>query len=142
MLVEEVLDITDKDFIELPLYLWSVAAGQPVPADHTIERTVRVVSDLVPHPKNSYVLRVVGDSMEKAHILNGDLIIVDHSQEARHNNIVVASLNGEMTVKRLHSVGKRVLLLPENEKYAPIMVGEFDNFVIHGVVTGCFRNVQ
>jgi DNA polymerase V len=137
----EVLDRNAQDFVELPLYLWSVAAGQPVPADNTVERTVRVVSDLVPHPRHCYVLRVVGDSMEKAHIYHGDLIIVDHSQEARHNNIVVASLNGEMTVKRLHSIGKKIMLLPENEKYAPIIVGEFDSFVIHGVVTGCFRSV-
>jgi DNA polymerase V len=138
----EVLDDRNYQYVELPLYLWSVAAGQPVPADDTIERTLRVVSDLVPHPRNSYLLRIVGDSMEKAHIHSGDLIVVDHGMEARHNAIVVASLNGEMTVKRLHHVGKKILLLPENEKYAPIVVGEFDHFVIHGVVTGCFRNIQ
>jgi DNA polymerase V len=138
----EVLDRREQDYVELPLYLWSVAAGQPVPADNTVERTVRIVSDLVPNPAKSYLLRVVGDSMEKAHIFAGDLIVVDHSMEPRHNSIIVASLNGEMTVKRLHQVGKKILLLPENEKYAPIVVGEFDAFVIHGVVTGCFRPVQ
>lgn len=128
--------------VELPLYLWSVAAGKPVPADNTIERTVRVPGDLVPNPKHCYLLRVMGDSMEKAHIFDGDLIVVDHSAEPRHNSIVVASLNGEMTVKRLYHIGKRVMLLPENEKYAPMVIGQFDQFEIHGVVTGCFRNVQ
>jgi DNA polymerase V len=138
----EVLDHRPSDFVELPLYLWSVPAGQPMPADTTVEKTMLIPTDLVPHPRNSYLLRVVGDSMIKAHIFDGDLIIVDHSQEPRHNCIVVASINGEMTVKRLFSVGKRMMLLPENEKYQPIMIGEFDHFVIHGVVTGCFRNVR
>jgi DNA polymerase V len=138
----EVLDHRPSDFVELPLYLWSVPAGQPMPADATVEKTVLIPTDLVPHPRNSYLLRVVGDSMIKAHIFDGDLIIVDHSQEARHNTIVVASLNGEMTVKRLFNVGKRMMLLPENEKYPPITIGEFDQFVIHGVVTGVFRNVK
>jgi DNA polymerase V len=137
----EVLDIRKKDFIELPLYLYSVAAGKPVIADQTVEKTLRVPSDLVPHPKNCYLLRVMGDSMEKAHIFDGDLIIVDHATEPRHNNIVVASLNGEMTVKRLYAVGRKILLLPENEKYSPITVGEFDHFVIHGVVSGIYRTV-
>ena len=138
----EVLDIREKDFVALPLYLWSVAAGQPVIADQTVEKTLRVPSDLVPHPKSCYLLRVMGDSMEKAHIFDGDLIIVDHAAEPHHNNIIVASLNGEMTVKRLYAVGRKVMLLPENEKYAPIMIGEFDHFVIHGVVSGVFRNVS
>jgi DNA polymerase V len=137
----EVLDIREKDFVSLPLYLWSVAAGQPVMADNTVEKTLRVPSDLVPHPKNCYLLRVMGDSMEKALIFDGDLIIVDHASEPHHNNIIVASLNGEMTVKRLYAIGRKIMLLPENEKYAPIMIGEFDHFVIHGVVSGVFRNV-
>jgi DNA polymerase V len=137
----EVLDVRENDFFELPLYLWSVAAGQPVAADNTVEKTLRVPSDLVPHPKNCYLLRVMGDSMEKAHIFHGDLIVVDHAEEPRHNNIVVASLNGEMTVKRLYAIGKKLMLLPENPNYKPIPVGEFDHFVIHGVVTGVFRNV-
>jgi DNA polymerase V len=137
----EILDVREKDYFQLPLYLWSVAAGQPVVADGSVEKTLRVPSDLVPHPKNCYLLRVMGDSMEKAHIFNGDLIIVDHSAEAQHNNIVVASLNGEMTVKRLYAIGKKMMLLPENVNYKPILIGEFDNFVIHGVVTGVFRNV-
>jgi SOS regulatory protein LexA len=142
MAMVEVLDFRKEDFIELPLYLWSVRAGKPVGADDTVEKTLRVPADLVPHPKNCYLLRVVGNSMERAHILDGDLIIVDHAAEARHNNIVVASVNGDMTVKRLFSVGKRLMLLPENPAYKPIVIGEFDHFIIHGVVTGVFRNVQ
>ena len=139
----EVLDIRgDKDFVEIPLYMYSVRAGKPVNADDTVEKTLRVPADLVPHPKNCYLLRVVGNSMERAHILDGDLIIVDHSAEARHNTIVVASVNGDMTVKRLYSIGKRIMLLPENPEYKPLVIGEFDHFVIHGVVTGVFRNVQ
>lgn len=139
----EVLDLrAEKDFVEVPLFMWSVRAGKPVNADDSVEKTLRVPADLVPHPKNCYLLRVVGNSMEKAHILDGDLIIVDHAAEPRHNNIVVASVNGDMTVKRLFAVGKRIMLLPENNDYKPIVVGEFDHFVIHGVVTGVFRNVQ
>jgi len=139
----EVLDIRgDKEFIELPLYMYSVRAGKPVNADDTVEKTLRVPADIVPHPKNCYLLRVVGDSMQKAHILDGDLIIVDHAAEARHNSIIVASLNGDMTVKRLFAIGKRIMLLPENPNYKPMVVGEFDHFVIHGVVTGVFRNVH
>ncbi|MCS6809168.1 MAG: transcriptional repressor LexA [Bacteroidota bacterium] len=132
----------DNAYVQVPLYMWSVHAGKPIQADDTVESTMRVPADLIPHPKNCYLLRVIGNSMERAHILDGDLIIVDHTAEPRHNSIVVASVNGEMTVKRLFAVGNRTMLLPENPAFQPIIIREFDTLVIHGVVIGVFRNVQ
>ncbi len=126
-------------YVELPLYMWSVSAGRPVPVEDTIERTQRVFHDLVPHPTSTYLLRVRGDSMENAMIFDGDLIIVDYHVQPRHNHIVIASLNGEMTVKRLYHLNGRTMLMPENTKYKPITISEHDELIVHGVVTGCYR---
>ena len=96
----------------------------------------------VPNPKDSYSVIATGDSMEGAHIFAGDMLVIDAGKQAREGDIVVAWLNGDMTVKRLqHDVTGQVMLLPENEKYAPIIVSEHDEMRILGVVTSVHRKL-
>lgn len=118
----------------LPFYLSKVQAGFPSPGDDYIEGHLDLNQQLVPHPAATFLVRATGDSMTDAGIHSGDLLIVDKSLQAQHGKIVIAALNGELTVKRLSKVGGRVQLLPENPKYKPIDISEEQDFVIWGVV--------
>jgi DNA polymerase V len=96
----------------------------------------------VPNPKDSYSVNATGDSMEGARIFAGDMLVIDAGMEARDGHIVVAWLNGELTVKRLgHTAEGHTMLQPENPKYAPIVVSEHDEMRILGVVTSVHRKL-
>jgi DNA polymerase V len=94
------------------------------------------------NPKDSYSVIAVGDSMEGSHIFAGDMLVIDAGMEARDGLIIVAWLNGELTVKRLaHDDSGVMMLVPENSKYAPIVVSEHDDVRILGVVTSVHRKL-
>ena len=119
----------------LPLYANSVSAGFPSPADDYIERKLDLNTHLVQHPAATFFVRASGDSMQEAGIQSGDMLIVDRSLEATHGKIVIAALNGELTVKRLSRQGGRVQLIPANKHYQPIDISDEHELVIWGVVT-------
>ena len=126
--------------LSLPL-LGRVAAGQPIGADAGIEREVFVDPHLF-HPRPDYLLRVRGDSMRDDGILDGDLIAVHRTPQARSGQTVVARIDGEITVKRLEYGlgGDRVRLLPRNPEHAPIEVdARSDDFAIEGLFVGVLR---
>jgi DNA polymerase V len=114
---------------------WKVAAGFPSPAaDHTQKR-IDLNEHLIRNKDASYIFKVKGDSMVGAGIFEGDSLLVDRSIEARHGNIILAVLNNEFTVKRLHRRGGLVKLIPENKLYPPIVVKEAEELLVWGVVT-------
>ena len=93
---------------------------------------------LIKNPTASFFARVEGDSMIDAGIFEGDLLVIDKSLNAKHNDIVVAAVNNEFTVKRL-CTNQGIRLIAENTSYAPIeLTGEME-FAIWGVVTGMVR---
>jgi DNA polymerase V len=120
---------------ELPLFFNAVSAGFPSPADDFIEARIDLNKQLVKHPTATFLVRVVGDSMINAGIRADDILIVDRSIEPRSGQIVVAAINGELTVKRYHKTDEGVFLLPENENYQPISLSEYSDNIIWGVVT-------
>jgi len=126
----------------LPLFLSRISAGFPSPADDYIEGKLSLDEHLVRQPEATFFLRVQGDSMIGAGIHDGDLLIVDKSLTAQHNNIVIAEVFGELTVKRLHDQGGVVLLLAENTAYRPIVINEESQLVIWGVVTNVVHNLR
>ena len=115
-----------------------VAAGSPILAQENIERHVRLDAALF-SPRADYLLKVRGMSMKDAGILDGDLLAVHRSPEARTGQIVVARLGDEVTVKRLKRKGNRVELLAENPDYAPIVVD--GPLAIEGLAVGLIRNM-
>ncbi len=119
----------------LSLYLSRVQAGFPSPADDYVEKTLDLNEHLITHPAATFFLRVAGDSMIGAGIHNNDILIVDRSLQAKHNSIVIAVLNGELTVKRLKIKKGTYSLVPENPAYAEIIIKEEMEFVVWGVVT-------
>jgi repressor LexA len=123
----------------LPL-VGRVAAGQPILAEQHIEDHYSVDPRLFT-PAPDYLLRVRGQSMRDAGILDGDLLAVHRTPEARNGQIVVARLEDEVTVKRFRRRGNRVTLLPENPEFEPIVVDlRREPLVIEGIGVGVIRN--
>jgi repressor LexA len=122
----------------LPL-VGRVAAGSPILAQENIENEYRVDPSLF-SPRPHYLLRVEGDSMLNAGILDGDLLAVHRTPEARNGQIVVARLDDEVTVKRFERNGHRVSLLAENPAFRPIQVDlRRQSLVIEGRAVGVIR---
>jgi len=127
----------DDDAVRLPV-LGRVAAGQPIGADIGSDATV-VLDRHVFHPTPDYLLRVQGDSMRDEAILDGDLIGVRRTADARHGQVVIARVDGEITVKVLHFGGDGLRLMPRNPEHAPIAVAEDQDFAIEGLFCGLLR---
>ena len=117
-----------------PLYASRVPAGFPSPADDYVDQRLDL-NDLVERPAATFFVKVTGDSMTGASIHDGDLLLVDRSLEATDGKIVIAGVNGELTVKRLSLKGDEVWLMPENPAYPPLQLKEGLDCVIWGVVT-------
>ncbi len=118
----------------VPLYLSPVAAGFPSPADDYIDQGLDLHTHLVRNPSATFFLRAQGNSMIEAGIHDGDLLVVDRSLNAGHNRIVIAALDGELTVKRLVHRNNSVFLVPANPKYPEMDVSLSENLHIWGVV--------
>lgn len=123
----------------IPLYSSRVQAGFASPADDFIEQYLDLNELLVKHEQATYFVRVAGRSMVEAGIQPNDILIVDRSLEARHNKIVIAVIDGEVTVKRLYKRNGKIILKAENPDYKDIPVyGELN---IWGVVTSIIHQV-
>jgi repressor LexA len=123
--------------LSLPV-LGRVAAGAPIGADAGVERHVlldRALFSTAP----DYLLRVHGDSMRDDGIFDGDLVAVKRASDARNGQVVVARLDGEITIKRLERSATRIRLLPRNPDYAPILVPAGSDFAIEGLYCGLVR---
>ncbi|WED43533.1 LexA family protein [Legionella cardiaca] len=133
--VEEVKEYLENQLQGIPLYSSKVRAGFPSPADDYIESYLDLNAYLIKHPASTFFLIAAGDSMIGAGIQSGDMLIVDKNIEPTHGKIVIAALDGELTVKRLSKTANRVQLLPANESYQPIDITDSQDLVIWGVVT-------
>ncbi|MEB4590135.1 translesion error-prone DNA polymerase V autoproteolytic subunit [Candidatus Thiothrix sp. Deng01] len=119
-----------------PLFSSRIPAGFASPADDDIETRLDLNQHLIKNPSDTFFLSVEGESMIGAGIHEGDLLIVDRSVDPQDGSIVIASLNGEVTVKRLRiETNKSVTLQPENPNYPCIVVKPETDFNIWGVVT-------
>lgn len=124
-----------------PLFLDAVAACFPSPAEDYIEAQLDLNQYLIRHRAATFFVRASGNSMLGAGIHSGDLLIVDRAIEPADGNIIIAVVNGELTVKRLSKTGDRLLLLAENEQYAPLEINEHTEFHIWGVVTNVIHSL-
>lgn len=121
--------------IERPVIGTSVPAGFPSPATDYIEGTLDLNDYVIKHRASTFFIRVDGFSMINAGIFPDDLLVVDRALEAGHNQIIIAVLDGEMTVKRLQIIKDEYWLVPENDAFQPIRITEDSGFSIWGVVT-------
>jgi len=116
-----------------------VAAGAPILAQQHVEESCQINPAFF-HPPANYLLRVRGMSMKDAGILDGDLLAVHTTRDARNGQIVVARVEDEVTVKRFKREGRKVWLLAENPEFAPIEVDlEKQELIIEGLSVGVIR---
>jgi DNA polymerase V len=126
---------------DVPLMLERVAAGFPSPAGDYIESRLDLNEHLIQHPSATFFVRVAGDSMTGAGIHDGDILIVDRSLEPRSGSIVIAAVNGALTVKRLLKQAGRCILKPENDAFACIEAAEHSDLHIWGVATSVIHRL-
>ena len=118
-----------------PMFLDSVSAGFPSPATDYMENKLDLNEYLVKHPAATFIVKANGPSMIEAGILSGDLLIVDRSLTPNNENIVIASVFGDLTVKKLRKKGSALFLVSANNEYSSIEVKEEMECFIWGVVT-------
>lgn len=122
----------------LPL-IGRVAAGTPILAEENVKARYKVEAALF-SPQADYLLKVKGDSMIKIGIMDGDLLAVHKTEDARSGQVVVARIDNEVTVKRLKRKGNSIELLPENDSLSPIVVDpNVNDFAIEGLAVGVIR---
>jgi DNA polymerase V len=126
---------------EIPLFLQMISAGFPSPAEDYIDKRLDLNEYLIKHPSATFFVRVEGDSMINAGIHHGDILIVDRALEPAHKKIIVAVINGELTVKRMHKIKDTLYLLPENDNFETITVRDEMDFQVWGVVAHVIHSI-
>ncbi|MBT6568389.1 MAG: translesion error-prone DNA polymerase V autoproteolytic subunit [Flavobacteriales bacterium] len=118
-----------------------ISAGFPSPADDFKELRISIDQEVVKNEEATFYARVSGQSMQGAGLDDGDLLVIDRSQEPENNAIAVCFIDGEFTVKRLKVEKDCIYLMPENPRYQPIKVTEENQLQIWGVVTYVVKKV-
>ena len=140
-MIQEILEYVQINGYKLPLFTSAVQAGFPSPADDYMEGKLDLNKHLIKHPTATFFVRAAGESMIKVGIHHGDILIVDRSLEAKHGKIIIAAVDGELTVKRLYKSSKGTYLMPENDQYKPIKITNTNDVVIWGVVTNVLHEL-
>ena len=125
----------------IPLFSDAVPAGFPSPATDYCERKLDLNELCVQNPAATYFVRAQGDSMIDAGIFPGDVLVIDRSIHATHGDIVIAAVNGELTVKRLETK-PQTRLVPMNSKYDPVSVPEEADLEVFGVATTVIHRLR
>lgn len=139
--IEKIMHMVQHQCYRMPFFECNVAAGFPSPADSDRVAELDLNDLLIKHPVATFFVRVAGSSMIKAGIHHQDILVVDRSLEPVHGKIVIASVNGELTVKRLSIQGKTIRLVAENDAYIPIDITEGMELHIWGVVTNVIHSL-
>lgn len=131
---------TKENRYNLPL-LKGISAGFPSPARDYIEESINLNQELIQNPNWTFLGEIEGDSMQGAGIANGDIVVVDKSLDARHGSIAICSLDGGLTIKKLHMQNDELYLVSANSKYSPIKVTDESDFNVWGVVTHTIKKM-
>ena len=132
----EVLRVNEDPVKQLiPIFTSRVQAGFPSPADDHLEDTLDLNTHLIHHKEATFFVKAQGESMIGAGIHQGDILIVDKSLSPKSGKIVIAVVDGEFTVKRLHKYKGNITLKAENSEFEDIKIKGTDELIIWGVVT-------
>ena len=133
--IDAIFVVEKKTKVVCPLFSCGVSAGFPSPADDHVDRKLDLNELLIQHPVATFFVRVAGDSMKEAGINHGDILVVDRSLEAASGKIVIAIIDGELTVKRFVQTSTSCQLVAANPQYPPVEITEETDFRVWGVVT-------
>jgi DNA polymerase V len=140
-MVDKVLRYVQSKGYELPFYSHSVSAGFPSPTDDHIRGKFDLNEYLIKRPAATFFVRASGNSMIGAGIHDGDILIIDRSLEAKNGKVVIAAIDGLLTVKRLMTINSKIWLMPENKDYQPIEITQANETIIWGVVTSVIHTL-
>ena len=126
---------TDKEYIKNIFIEDGISAGFPSPASDFEESRISIEKVVVKNKESTCYAKVSGESMKNAGLNDGDILVIDRSEELKNNKIAVCYLNGEFTVKRVKIKKDHIYLVPENDKYEPIKVTNENEFIVWGIVT-------
>ena len=124
-----------------PLFIARVPAGFPSPAGDYEESRLDLNKHLIKNPASTFFVKVAGDSMEGAGIHSGDMLIVDRSLEPKSGKVVIAVIDGELTVKRIRIQKNKIFLEPENADYCSQEISPDSDFEVWGVVTNVIHEL-
>ena len=141
MAVEKIGKSGEFEPLGTPIFSDAVPAGFPSPATDYCERKLDLNELCIKKPAATYFVRAEGDSMIEAGIFPGDVIVVDRSIDAAHGDIVIASFNGELLIKKLET-SPITRLVPMNSQHEPIVVPEDTELEIFGVATTAIHSLR
>ena len=125
----------------VPFFESTVSAGTPFPADDRHD-SVNLHNHLIQNPQQTFLVKATGDSMIGAGIHHDDFLVVDQSLMAKADDIVVAVVEGDVTVKRYHPTAEGLILRPENPDHTAIMITPETNYQLWGVVTNVIHKFR
>ena len=140
--VTEIFSFEQRTKLSLPIAMTSVPAGFPSPADDYMDKKLDLNEYLIQHPAATFFVRVKGESMIQAGIHSGDILIVDRAIEPEDGKVVIAAIDGELTVKRILKRDGKLYLAAENPDYNLIEVSPEQSFIIWGIVTYVIHKVE
>jgi DNA polymerase V len=140
-MIDRIMEFIAQKGLMMPIYTTQVQAGFPSPADDAQPELFDLIERLVPNHAATFLVRVQGESMTGAGIYPDDILLVDRSVEATHENIVLAVVDGEFTVKRLIRKGNTIELAAENPRFPSISVNDESELNIWGVVKQVIHQV-
>ena len=117
----------------------SISAGFPSPAEDFTELSISLDKHLIQNPAATFMAYANGNSMVRAGIYHGDILIIDRSLDARDGDIIIAVLHGEFTVKQLSIINGTLFLIPQNPQYSYLEISAEMDFEVWGVVTYSIR---
>ena len=117
----------------------SISAGFPSPAEDFTELSISLDKHLIQNPAATFMAYANGNSMVRAGIYHGDILIIDRSLDARDGDIIIAVLHGEFTVKQLSIINGTLFLIPKNSQYSSLEISAEMDFEVWGVVTYSIR---
>ena len=132
--------VTIEKNLTFDLYDQGISAGNPQPPSGDSSEKINLNKLLITNEIATFFCRVSGRSMEP-HMRDGDVLMVDRSIEPKVGKVVIAAINGEMTVKRLSLLDSRMTLIADNPNYPGVKVGDFDESMLWGVVTNVIHQL-
>ena len=120
---------------QIDLFSYRIPAGFPSPAEDFLEKRLDLNDYLIKNKAATFLVKVTGNSMEKAGILDGDVLVIDRSAEPSNGKVILGVLNGEFTVKRIRTKRNKLFLEPANDDYKPIEITPEMDFKVWGVAT-------
>ena len=127
--------------MKVTLYLNSARAGFPSPANDYLEGEIDLNRYLIKNSLATFIVKSQGNCMLQAGIHSGDFLIVDRSIKPKNNSIIIASIDGDLTVKRIKISGKKFLLSSDNKDYGNVKINNESDIFIWGIVTKVIHNV-